>query len=82
LDKGDLAEQGLLFAGGNVVEGEAAKSRELRQIGHWLCGILRKYSKRLTSLKKVWKKSDAQVGRVNTFHILQTIRKRPSTFRF
>jgi hypothetical protein len=28
------------------------------------------------------KKSDAQVGRVNTFHILQTIRKRPSTFRF
>jgi hypothetical protein len=27
-------------------------------------------------------KSDAQVGRVNTFHILQTIRKRPFTFRF
>jgi hypothetical protein len=27
-------------------------------------------------------KSDAQVGRVNTFHILQTIRKRPSKFRF
>jgi hypothetical protein len=28
------------------------------------------------------KKSGAQVGRVKTFHIFQTIRKRPSTFRF
>jgi hypothetical protein len=28
------------------------------------------------------KKSDAQVGRVNTFLILPTIRKRPLTFRF
>jgi hypothetical protein len=27
------------------------------------------------------KKSDVQVRRVNTFHILQTIRKRPSNFR-
>jgi hypothetical protein len=30
-----------------------------------------------TSLKK----SDAQVGRVNTFHILQTIYKGPLTFK-
>jgi hypothetical protein len=28
------------------------------------------------------KKSDAQVRRVNTFHILQTIRKRPSNYKF
>jgi hypothetical protein len=28
------------------------------------------------------RKSDAQARRVNTFHILQNIRKRPSTFRF
>jgi hypothetical protein len=28
------------------------------------------------------KKSDVQVGRVNTFHILQTIRKEPLNFRF
>jgi hypothetical protein len=27
------------------------------------------------------KKSDAQVGRVNTFHILQTIRKGPLNFK-
>jgi hypothetical protein len=27
------------------------------------------------------KKSDAQVGRVNTFHILQTVRKGPSNFK-
>jgi hypothetical protein len=27
------------------------------------------------------KKSDAQVGRVNTFHILQNIRKGPSNFK-
>jgi hypothetical protein len=27
------------------------------------------------------KKSDEQVGRVNTFHILQTIRKGPLTFK-
>jgi hypothetical protein len=33
-------------------------------------------------LEHIFPKSDAQVGRVNTFHILQTIRKRPSTFRF
>jgi hypothetical protein len=31
--------------------------------------------------KKDNKKSDAQVGRVNTFHILQPIRKRPLNFK-
>jgi hypothetical protein len=31
--------------------------------------------------KIVEQKSDAQVGRVNTFHILQTIRKGPLNFK-
>jgi hypothetical protein len=33
------------------------------------------------NLEIVLQKSDAQVGRVNTFHILQTIRKKPSNFK-
>jgi hypothetical protein len=39
-----------------------------------------KFSKFPQNLSFYLKKSDAQVGRVNTFHILQTIRKGPSNF--
>jgi hypothetical protein len=46
-------------------------SRQCYQLNHWgRFGVQEQEN------------SDAQVGRVNTFHILQTIRKRPSNFRF